>query len=239
MRPTVLSIAGFDPSGGAGILADIKTFENHKVYGFGVCSSLTFQNDSEFDSVRWTSVDEIIKQIEILDKKLKYNIVKIGLIENFDVLYKVCNYLLNKNPKVKIIWDSVLKASAGFIFHQDFEKQKLNNILSKIHLITPNLEEAKILFPENNFEKYNLLLKGGHSLDSTTNDLLFFEGEKYLFEGKRIEGNEKHGTGCILSSAIAANLALGENIENSCKKAKQYVRDRILSNKTLLAYHKV
>src|ERR1700740_2722889 len=92
-RLYVLSIAGFDPSGGAGILADIKTFESNKVYGLGVISGNTFQNDTEFKNVDWIPVEKIIGQIEILKKKFSFEYVKIGLMENFASLEVVISYL--------------------------------------------------------------------------------------------------------------------------------------------------
>src|SRR5579872_773482 len=85
-RPCVLSIAGFDPSGGAGVLADIKTFEQHKVLGMGVVTGLTFQNESEFDGVKWIPTDDIIRQIEILTRKYKFKFIKIGMLESLENL---------------------------------------------------------------------------------------------------------------------------------------------------------
>src|SRR3972149_10947273 len=88
-RPCVLSIAGFDPSGGAGVLADIKTFEQHKALGMGVVTGLTFQNDSEFDGVKWIETDEILKQIEVLARKFQFEFVKIGMVQNLETLEKI------------------------------------------------------------------------------------------------------------------------------------------------------
>src|SRR5260221_632714 len=104
-RPCVLSIAGFDPSGGAGILADIKTFEQHKVSGMGVVTGLTFQNDSEFDGVKWIEPNEIIKQIDVLTRKFKFQFVKIGMLESLDVLEKIISRL--KANGSKLIWDPI------------------------------------------------------------------------------------------------------------------------------------
>ena len=105
-RPYVLSIAGFDPSGGAGILADIKTFENNGVYGFGVCSALTYQNDKEFIHVDWIDPDKIKQQILVLFKKFRIDFIKIGLIENFSVLLQLVKWIRSKNPEVIIIWEA-------------------------------------------------------------------------------------------------------------------------------------
>src|SRR6478609_9522229 len=101
----LLSIAGFDPSGGAGILADIKTFEGNKVHGLGVCTSITYQNDKEFDGLNWLDKDQIKNQIDVLAKRFRFDWIKIGLIENLSMLNKLVDYLLHINPNAKIIWD--------------------------------------------------------------------------------------------------------------------------------------
>src|SRR5580704_12896311 len=124
-RSYVLSISGFDPSGGAGMLADIKTFESNKVYGLGVISANTLQNDEEFTKVDWIPVDKIIEQIDILKKRFEFEYVKIGLIESLEVLNTIISYLTSHVSHPKIIWDPILKASAGFEFHKEVNKTLL------------------------------------------------------------------------------------------------------------------
>ena len=250
-RPCVLSIAGFDPSGGAGVLADIKTFEQHKVLGMGVVTGLTFQNDSEFDGVKWLSTDEIIRQIEILSRKYKFKFVKVGMIQSLESLEAILSRLKTKD--LRLIWDPILKASAGFEIHKGFQKEKLISILKNIYLITPNIDEIKILSGENDEMKgakelskhCNVFLKGGHSKKNKGRDYLFLspsgggKGEDYFsFRPKKISEGRKHGSGCVLSSAITANLANGLSLQRSCLKGKDYVTKFLMSNKTLLGYHK-
>jgi hydroxymethylpyrimidine/phosphomethylpyrimidine kinase len=245
-RPYVLSIAGFDPSGGAGILADIKTFENNKVYGLGVSTAITFQNDEAFESLNWISVQDIKKQIQVLSKRFTFEWVKIGLIENIDVLSQIIYTLKNINPDCKIIWDPILKASAGFVFHKGLDEEKLLNTCRKIFLITPNLEEIKVLFPELSIVEAtaylsafcNVLLKGGHGNAEQANDILYIKNKKIVFESKKFN-YEKHGTGCVLSSAILSELALGNDLENSCRLGKEYINEFIKSHSGLLGYHYV
>lgn len=249
IRPYALSIAGYDPSGGAGLLADIKTMEANHVYGLGVCSALTFQNDIEFERVKWISYEQIVEQIDILYRRLRFKYVKIGLIESLDVLKKLTNHLLQIDSEMKIIWDPILKASAGFTFHNQIEAEKLFSVLQKLFLVTPNLDEAKVLFANIELTNDNLsaiiqnkdlcsvLLKGGHSEGDNINDILFENGQQTVFKGKRFNGYSKHGTGCVLSSAISSNLAKGEQLDFSCEKAKEYIHQLILSNKTNLGYH--
>lgn len=245
-RPFVLSIAGFDPSGGAGILADIKTFEASRVYGLGVCTALTFQNDYQFEGLKWVSKEDIFRQLEILFRTYTIDFVKIGLVENLEILDGIVNELLRFNPAVKIIFDPILKASAGFDFHRELNLIVLKNLLQKMFLITPNLPELDKLVPHKSGTDQKALtlgksigvyLKGGHAENDFSNDLLYWQEQQQVFEGLRIANGEKHGSGCVLSSAITANLALGFNIYDSCLKAKQYVTHFLASTPDLLGYH--
>jgi len=239
-RPYVLCISGFDPSGGAGILADAKTLESIKAYALGVCSAITFQNDTEFDSVSWIQISDILRQIEVLSRKFTFSVVKIGIMESFDNLEIIVNFLRKINPAVKIVWDTVLKASAGFVFHKDIDFERFHNILKHLFLVTPNIDEAAVLFPQSDYLQQStqcaILLKGGHCISETINDKLFYRNEIYLFEGVKFNGFSKHGTGCILSSAIAGYLALGMNVTEACKAGKKIVEKAILSNNINVAY---
>ena len=147
----------------------------------------------------------------------------------------------------KIIWDPILKASAGFEIHKNLDKEKLLSILKNIFLLTPNTQEINSFTGSNDPMKSaeqlsthcNILLKGGHSEKKKGYDYLFTsEGKVYPFRPKKISENSKHGSGCVLSSAITANLALGNNLQRSCLKAKDYATKFLTSNKTLLGYHK-
>ena len=117
-RPIVLSIAGFDPSGGAGLLADIKTIESHKVYGLGVLTCSTLQNELVFKEINWLETAYIKNQIKLLHQVSKIEVVKIGLVKSLKSLKKITQYLLELNPFVKIIWDPILSSSSGFVFHK-------------------------------------------------------------------------------------------------------------------------
>ena len=245
-RAFVLSIAGFDPSAGAGILADIKTFEQQKTYGFGVCSAITFQDESYFEGVNWLDNEQIIHQAKLLFDKYSIDFVKIGLIQSLQTLDEIINTLLSWNPKLKIIWDPILKASAGFDFHSEINVVLLEKILKKIYLITPNLPEVRQLIQgefsdEEKALKLNefcqVYLKGGHSENAYCEDILLVENQKFYFKSERIPDGEKHGSGCVLSSAITANLAKSLSIQQACANAKQYMNQILKSNPNLLAYH--
>jgi len=245
-RPIVLSIAGFDPCGGAGVLADVKTFEQHQCLGMAVNTSITNQVEDKFISIKWFSADEIISGIKSLTDKYAINFVKIGIIENLNTLHEVVSFLKKQNKDITIVWDTVLSASSGFQLIEAIDRNKLIEVLKNIYLITPNINESKRLSTfEHEFESAtylanycNVLLKGGHSKIQKGIDYLYFNKQIIKIQTKSVkELSAKHGSGCILSSSITANLALGYDLETACKKSKQYIEKILNSNKNLLAYH--
>lgn len=288
-RPYCLSIAGFDPCAGAGVLADIKTFEANKVNGMAVVTGLTFQNDSEFDGVKWIETEQILKQIEVLLRKFHFDFIKIGMIRDLQTLNTILSYLTSHISHItshfsylpspisnlRIIWDPIVKTSSGFDIQNDLPKDAIIDICKKIYLVTPNIDEIRILMNQEDemnaaeeISRYcNVFLKGGHSETNKGRDFLFpFDlvsannSEKELsfsspqnlsplsfgegkgvrsFRAKKISAFPKHGSGCVLSSAITANLAKGESLLRACLKGKNYVTEFLLGNKVLLGYHKL
>ncbi|MGM0579178.1 MAG: hydroxymethylpyrimidine/phosphomethylpyrimidine kinase [Bacteroidota bacterium] len=245
VKNNVLSIAGFDPSGGAGVLADVKTFEANKVQGMGVVTALTFQNDKEFDRVQWVTIDEILQQYDMLKRRFKFSVVKIGLVESFEVLEAILAYIKATTSECRFIWDPILKASAGFEFHKNINHSRLFKLLKNFFLITPNTEEAKILTGmDNEMEAAKeltnycpVLLKGGHSKKELGTDYLFMDDKIEQLKPYGFDASPKHGSGCVLSSAIASQLAKGEKILDACFKAKKYTELFLSSNTTLLGTH--
>lgn len=246
-RPYVLTVAGLDPSAGAGLGADIKTIERIKCYGLAVCSGNTVQNDQVLSAVHWTDLGIMKAQIELLFSRFKIDFVKIGVIQNWLILQDLVELLCSKNPKIKIILDPVLSASSSFNFHQA-DAPKLMHTLSKIYLLTPNLIEFNQLTEGKSKQEQikmitqhcNLLIKGGHAQDKIDigKDLLYLtNGKQHTFNPKRLSPAEKHGSGCILSAAITSYLALGEPLMKACYKGKKYTENALSSNKSLLAYH--
>lgn len=244
-RSYTISIAGFDPTNGAGITADVKTFEQIGVYGLGVCTAVTVQNENEFKTVEWISLNTITEQLEILIDKYPVQFVKIGLIESFDVLEEVVFFLKKKNPDVKIIWDPILKSSSGFVFHEQVFVKQLKNLLKDIFLITPNREEILKLSPADSPEKaarnlmglVNIYLKDGHNDGEEAIDRLFFERQEFELKAERSEFS-KHGSGCVFSSALVAYLSMGNDVQQACAMAKEYVTRFINSDESLLGWHK-
>lgn len=246
-RPYGISIAGFDPSAGAGILADVKCFEQHQVYGFGICSALTVQTDKEFLKNNWLNSSQIIEQLEPLIAQFKVSVCKIGLIKDVSVLLEVVSFLRSKSPDLKIIVDPVLKASSGYEFH-DWANgmEMLSPVLKQIDLITPNYNEMLSLGGQTTdadsiarlWANYcPVLLKGGHSITAFGTDYLYEQDDIYEFAPHVNEIHQKHGSGCVLSCAIAANLALGHSLKQACSNAKLYIEKFLNSNNTLLGYH--
>ncbi len=170
-------------------------------------------------------------------------------MENLQVLNKVIDKLLVSNKSIRIIWDPVLRSSSGYSFQDPQEFQKdLESILERIFLITPNFDELKLFYPELDLKdtirkissQTNLYLKGGHRIANIGLDELFTkEGECLNFNPGRTDCSEKHGSGCVLSSALAAHLALGHSLPEASRKAKDYIEKVLASNETLLGYHNI
>jgi hydroxymethylpyrimidine/phosphomethylpyrimidine kinase len=248
-RPIALTVAGFDPSGGAGMLADIKTFEQCGVYGFGVCSALTYQNDVEFQGLTWLSVDEIARQLKPLFTRFRVGYAKIGIVENLKTAAAVIELLLEHRPDMKIVWDPILAASAGYIFHGEWELGAFREIASRCALITPNFEEIAALVPgksphegaEELSRVVPVLLKGGHSPGEVVVDTLCLEGECYEYRTPRLPealgASGKHGSGCVLAAAITAALARGEELPSACEHGRVYTQRFLRSGATRLGFH--
>ena len=246
MRPYVLTIAGFDPSNGAGLTADVKTFEMNGTYGLSVCTAITMQTDQEFIAVNWLSANEIMNQLTPLINRFEITVCKVGLINNWEVLQQVIDSLKDKIPEVKIVLDPILKASAGFEFHQSGFSESTIQLLTNIDLITPNYKEAMQLAQGQNIEDTCLnmsqycavLLKGGHNPNELGVDYLYEkQGAIIKILPSRTDVKEKHGSGCVLSAAISAQLALGNDLVEACRLGKVYTERFLGSNSTLLGYH--
>lgn len=234
-----MSIAGYDPSGGAGLLADIKTMEQLNVLGFGVCTAMTLQTESECLSLEWQSLKGIIASIDALMKKYPVETVKIGVIKDAMMLIEMVKTIQSNNPEAMIVWDPVLKSTSEFTFFDVSTIHLLEDVLEKIDLITPNYDEYKILSNLLNRHACSVLIKGGHREDRLGIDILKNKGREISIEPSHDSSDyyPKHGSGCVLSSAIASYLARGENLETACKKGKLYTEKFLKSNPSLLGFH--
>jgi hydroxymethylpyrimidine/phosphomethylpyrimidine kinase len=247
-RTFVISIAGFDPTGGAGVLADIKTFEQHKVHGFAINTANTIQTESKFYEIQWTSLDFVLSSIEKLFANYTIKAIKIGIIPSLEYLKEIVLLVKKLSPETQIVWDTILKSTTEFDFLAIQNQSCLVEILKHIDLITPNYDEIlKLNKSETNVdlivEKLSMycavLLKGGHNPLAKGVDFLYTKNRFFRISPTKSLVSKKHGSGCVLSSAITANLALGNSLLSSCSNAKNYTENFLSSNPTLLGYHHV
>ena len=237
----LLTIAGSDCSGGAGIQADLKTFAAHKTYGMSVITSVTAQNTMGVTGFEDVSSKFIGLQIDEVFTDIYPDAVKIGMVSSNEIIEIIHNKLVEYDAK-NIVVDPVMVATSGNSLMDSKAIGSLKKYLLPIaRIITPNLAEAEALSGIKITNKKDMekaasiigndiegavLIKGGH-LDSTADDLLFEKGEYNWIRGNRIDNDNTHGTGCTLSSAIAANLAKGMNNLEAVTKAKEYITGAI------------
>ncbi len=246
-EPIVLSLGGWDPCGGAGLAADIKTFEAHRLLGLGVTTALTAQNHQHFIALHPISTEHILDQLTALLKVYQPQAAKFGLIPDTGLMEPVIDALQDSCPGIELTWDPVLKASAGFQFHSSFKKKELFALMRKMNLLTPNQPEAQTLFGtldpqaiQELIHKEDLcpvLLKGGHA-QNHANDLLIQAHQIDTISGKPFPSSfAKHGSGCVLSAAICCGLAKGSDLLNACSMAKSYTENFLQSAPGPLGWH--
>ena len=234
---TALSIAGSDSSGGAGIQADIKTMTMNGVFAMSAVTALTAQNTTGVRAIMESTPEFLKQQIDAVFEDIYPDAVKIGMVSSTELITVIAERLRFYEAK-NIVVDPVMVATSGSsLMKTDAVDTLIRELLPLAELVTPNIPEAEVLSgmsiknteemiaaAEKISNTYGcaVLLKGGHSINDA-NDLLFAKGEFCWFEGKRINNPNTHGTGCTLSSAIAANLAKGCDLAESVKKAKEYI----------------
>ena len=234
---TALTIAGSDCSGGAGIQADLKTMTVNGVYAMSVITALTAQNTTGVRAIQESTPEFLRQQIDAVFEDIYPDAVKIGMVSSTELICAIAERLKHYHAR-NVVVDPVMIATSGSSLMKSDALQALTEKLFPLAaLVTPNIPEAEvlsgltieskedmILAAESISKKYgcNVLLKGGH-FEKTADDLLFTNGEIVWFEGRRISNPNTHGTGCTLSSAIAANLAKGVPLIESVRNAKEYV----------------
>ena len=230
-KPVAMSIAGLDPSGGAGLIADIKTFLANGVYGMGAVTCVTAQNTVKVSSVNPVQPSVLEDEILTAASDIKPDALKIGMIGNADLIKTVRSCL--SEISVPVVLDPVMISSSGTPLLEKDAVSELEKLISEVNLLTPNFPEAEFLSGSDSDdpaelariigEKYgtSVLVKGGHL--SSPDDFLYHNGSIKKYPGLHIENPNTHGTGCTLSSAIAANLAKGYDLPDSVRLAKEYV----------------
>lgn len=234
---TALTIAGSDCSGGAGIQADIKTMTLNGVFAMSAITALTAQNTTGVRGVEESTPEFLAQQIDAVFEDIRPDAVKIGMVSSAGLIRTIAERLKYHKAE-NIVVDTVMVATSGArLIDEDAIDVLKSELIPLATLVTPNIPEAEILsgvkIKDTNdmlmaaksiFDTYqcSILLKGGHRI-SDANDLLYTKSGFQWFCGKRIDNPNTHGTGCTLSSAIAANLAKGYNLETSVEKAKDYI----------------
>ena len=234
---TALSIAGSDSSGGAGVQADLKTMTMNGVFAMSAITALTAQNTTGVRAIYEVPADFLKQQIDAVFEDIRPDAVKIGMVSSVGLIEAIAERLRFYQAK-NIVVDPVMVATSGArLISPDAVETLKKELLPLATVLTPNIPEAEILSGRSianedemtaaaKFigETYGcaVLCKGGHSV-SDANDLLYADGRFEWFRGKRIDNPNTHGTGCTLSSAIAANLAKGYDLPASVKRAKDYI----------------
>lgn len=245
---SVLTIAGFDGSGGAGIQADTKTISAHGCYATNVLTALPVQNTQGVQNIYEIPAQAIREQIQSILEDIYPDAIKIGMVHSVELVHIISEELKNYNRP--IVYDPVMVATSG---HRLIKEETLEACIEKLFplatLITPNLDEASILVNHKidsaelmlsygetilNLGCQNLLLKGGHLPQEKIISYLFQKEQPVQsYTSQKIETKNTHGSGCTLSSAIACNLALGVSLTQSVQLAQEYVEQAILGSKDL------
>jgi len=240
----VLTIAGSDSGGGAGIQADLKTFSAIGCYGMSVITALTAQNTQGVKAIHAVPPAFAVQQIEAVLSDIGADAIKIGMLYSAELIEAVAQ-ALKKHGARKIVLDPVMVAQSGDKLLQDDAIEAIKeNLMPLADVVTPNIPEASVLCGRQlkqwsdiesaaetlaRHGSRSILIKGGHRHENKSTDLLFLAGENRFvsLEADRIETRNNHGTGCTLSSAIASYMAKGSDVEEAVQKAKTFMNHAI------------
>ncbi len=244
-HPTVLSIAGSDSSAGAGIQADLKMCAAIGVHCATVITAVTAQNTREVQDVFTLPAEQVKAQAQAVLSDLSVKAIKIGMLGSAENVIAVSK-ILSDHPDIPVILDPVIVSSSGTrLLSAEAQALLISSLFPKILLLTPNLNEARLLLGLDGMKSNKLddigaqakqltklgpshiLMKGGHSEQAVIVDALYTPEQQHLFEHPRIDSRNTHGTGCNLSSAIAAYLALGDNLVDATRKGIETTFDAI------------
>lgn len=247
--PRVLSIAGSDSGGGAGIQADLKTLAALGCFGMTAISALTAQNTCGVRSIHGVPPDMLRDQMDAVIEDIGVDAVKVGMLHSPEIVRTVAQ-AIDRHGLQRVVFDPVMVATSGAKLIDDPAIAVLvSEMFPRVMLITPNLDEAALLVgrPLTNKQDMALaateligrgaravLLKGGHLAGDTVMDLLLeASGEPLWMQAPRIDTANTHGTGCTLSSAIAAHLALGASLPEAVQNAREFVRQALQAGATV------
>jgi hydroxymethylpyrimidine/phosphomethylpyrimidine kinase len=240
-----LTIAGSDSGGGAGIQADLKTFSALGVYGASVITALTAQNTRAVNGIHDLLPAFVVLQLETVLDDMAVRAIKIGMLSSVAIIEAVAA-VLRKHPSIPVVLDPVMVAKSGDkLLGTDAHNALLEHLIPLATVLTPNVPEAAFLLDLPDAQTSSelelqakklielgcraVLMKGGHMDGATCEDLLFTGSDQHSFTHPRIQTKNTHGTGCTLSSAIAAGLAKGDELAASVSMATDYVHQAIMA----------
>jgi hydroxymethylpyrimidine/phosphomethylpyrimidine kinase len=244
-RPIALSIAGFDPSSGAGITADLKVFAAHQIYGMACVTALTIQSTQGVRRVEPVAPVTIRETLECLRGDVLPDGIKIGMLATAEIVGEVTAFLsFSRFDHRRVVLDPIIRSSSGReLLHPDGVDRLCTELLGLVGWITPNTDELAALIHSGPIGRddiaqaaselrrmaakignpdLHVLVTGGH-LDRPDDFLLTPDGQSFWLEGERIETSSTHGTGCALSSAVLCQLIQGKDAEAAARRAKDYV----------------
>lgn len=235
----VLTIAGSDSSGGAGVQADLKTFEAFGVFGTSAITVLTAQNTQGVNDIHTLPASFVKAQIQAVLDDFDVSAIKIGMLYSQEIIESVKEIIAALD--IPIVFDPVFISKAGSPLLQKEAVEAMKELFKYATVITPNIYEAHELFgyedgTENSLESIEAqetpVLVKNHVLETPAGkvsiDQLFFDGQKSIFQSEYVQTNNLHGTGCSYSSAIAANLGLGKTLEESINVAKRFITQALI-----------
>lgn len=251
--PIILSVAGSDCSGGAGIQADIKTISALGGYAASAITAITIQNTLGVQAVHILPSEIVCKQIEVVMDDLQPDAIKIGMVGNASIVHALANCIRKYKPR-NVVYDPVMVSTSGRQLIAEDAILEIKKVLFPLtSLITPNLDEVmvitgKALYTTDEMTKVaqeiselygtSVLIKGGHLTSNEMCDVLHVLGDDiYLYKGDKIESKNLHGTGCTLSSAIATYLATGYSMNEAVRQSKEYINGAIIAGKELNIGH--
>ena len=240
--PSVLAIAGSDPSGGAGIQADLKTYAALGVYGMAAITALTAQNTTEVTGIHVVPADFVALQIDTVLADITPDAVKTGMLANAEII-RVVAAKAREHGFRNLVVDPVMVAKSGDrLLREDAVNALREHLIPVAHVLTPNLPEAGDILgrPVRNVNEMrdaareiqalgatNVVVKGGHLTGDTVTDILFDGAEFHEFTSERVQTKNTHGTGCTFASAIAAYLVRGETVPGAVRNAKEYLTEAL------------
>ena len=237
-----LTIAGSDSSGGAGIQADLKTFQAHGVFGMSAVTAVTVQNTQKVFDIQEMEPGIVHDQITCLFDDAEIHAVKIGMVSSIELIQAIAKALMAVKPP-SVILDPVMISKSGYrLLNQDAQYALVHYLFPLSDVVTPNIYEAEVLIDKKvdtvgemkiaaqeilKLGAKNVVVKGGHLGEDRATDILYDGQEFKALESQRIKTKNTHGTGCTFSSAIAANIALGKGFFEAATLAKAYITGAI------------